>query len=143
MFYQREGFRDATIEASVNRLEFGDRIRVEFEVQEGNPTHIRHFRYNGLDDLTDREKRELRSQSLIPLGTAIDGDQLAWRVETLRYSEPLLVEERQRLIGYLRNEGFADVNRNAIHAVVYPVSPDSFDVTIDVALGTPLQIRRC
>ncbi|MDA1332640.1 MAG: BamA/TamA family outer membrane protein [Bacteroidetes bacterium] len=136
LFYQREGFRDATIEASVNRLEFGDRIRVEFEVQEGNPTHIRHFRYNGLDDLTDREKRELRSQSLIPLGTAIDGDQLAWRVETLRYSEPLLVEERQRLIGYLRNEGFADVNRNAIHAVVYPVSPDSFDVTIDVALGT-------
>lgn len=135
LFYLREGFRRARVVPVVTRISFGNRVRVEFRIAENEPTTIRNFRYHGLDELLSDEKEALRSSSLIPGGTSIAPDSMAWQPPTLRYSEPLLVEERQRLIAFLRDQGFADVNRNTIHAVVYPVHPDSFDVTLAVELG--------
>lgn len=135
LFYLREGFREARVEPVVTRLAFGNRVRVEFRIAEYEPTTIRNFRYHGLDALNTEERTRLREDSLIPGGDTLTGDSLAWQPPGLRYSEPLLVEERQRLIAYLRDQGFADINRNTIHAVVYPVHPDSFDVTLALELG--------
>lgn len=136
LFYQREGFREATVEPIVSRLSLGNRVRVAFDIREGSPTTIRHFSYHGVDDLLPSERRDLVDGSVIP--TPEDGiaDSLFWHPPTLRYSEPLLVEERQRLIRFLRDRGFADIYRDAIHAVVYPVHPDSFDVTMAIELGS-------
>ncbi len=136
LFYQREGFRQATVTPVVTRLALGKRVRVEFEINEGFPTTIRQFKYHGFDELREAEKQELLSESLIPVANAPVSDSLSWRPKELRYSEPLLVEERQRLIRFLRDRGYADVYRDATHAVVYPIHPDSFDVTMAVDLGS-------
>ncbi|MDA0873438.1 MAG: BamA/TamA family outer membrane protein [Bacteroidetes bacterium] len=135
LFYLREGFRRAQVLPVVTRVSFGERVRVEFRIAEGEPTTIRSFRYHGLDELTSEERAAIRASSFIPGGSMAAPDSLVWHPEGLRYSEPLLVEERQRLIAWLRDRGFADVNRNAIHAVVYPIHSDSFDVTLAVELG--------
>jgi len=136
LFYQREGFREATVEPVISRLALGNRVRVEFHIEEGTPTTIRTFRYHGIDDLFVDEKQALLAESVIPTEGAAISDSLSWRPPDLRYSEPLLVEERQRLIRFLRDRGFADIYRDAIHAVVYPMHPDSFDVTMAVELGS-------
>lgn len=136
LFYQREGFRQATVTPVVTRLALGKRVRVDFQIDEDAPTTIRRFKYHGLDELRESEKRELWGESLIPAQDMAVSDSLSWYPADLRYSEPLLVEERQRLIRFLRDRGFADVYRDAIHAVVYPMYPDSFDVTMAVDLGS-------
>ena len=135
LFYQREGFRNASVAPTVSRLSRGNRVRIEFRIREGTPTTIRNFRYHGIDDLLVSEKQDLLADSVIPTEGAAISDSLRWQPQDLRYSEPMLVEERQRLIRFLRDRGFADVSRDAIHAVVYPIHPDSFDVTMAVELG--------
>lgn len=139
LFYQREGFRKATIEPVVTRLSLGNRVRVDFQISEGTPTTIRNFKYHGVENLLVNEKQDLLNESLIPTQGAAISDSLMWQPSDLRYSEPMLVEERQRLIRFLRDRGFADVYRDAIHAVVYPIHPDSFDVTMAVELGSRYQ----
>ncbi len=136
LFYLREGFRDVGVEAEITRLSIGDRVRVEFKIEEGTPTTIRNFGYFGIDDLLVSEKQDLLLESMIPTEGAAISDSLTWQPDNLRYSEPLLVQERQRLIRFLRDRGYADVYRDAIHAVVYPMYPDSFDVTMAVELGS-------
>jgi len=136
LFYLREGFRAASVTPVVTRLAMGNRVRVEFEINEGSPTTIRRFKYHGLDELRVDEKQELLTTSLIPTEGLAISDSMSWEPQDLRYSEPMLVEERQRLIRFLRDRGFADVYRDAIHAVVYPIHPDSFDVTMAVELGS-------
>lgn len=136
LFYQREGFRNATVEPVVSRLSIGNRARVEFRISEGSPTTIRNFRFHGVEALFVNEKQDLLAESLIPTQGAAISDSLTWQPTSLRYSEPMLVEERQRLIRFLRDRGFADVYRDAIHAVVYPIHPDSFDVTMAIEPGS-------
>ena len=136
LFYQREGFRTARVEPVVTRLSIGNRVRIDFQIDEGPPTTIREFGYHGIDELLPQEKQELVEASLIPSADSEQTDALRWQPSALRYSEPLLVEERQRLIRFLRDRGFADIYRDAIHAVVYPVYADSFDVTMAIELGS-------
>ncbi|NNF03320.1 MAG: hypothetical protein HKN17_02535, partial [Rhodothermales bacterium] len=134
LFYEREGFREADVAAEV--VETGDSSQVEvvFDIAEGDPTFIRQFAYNGLDSLSSAEKGALFNESLIPAVPDTDNP-LSWRADNRRYSAPLLVEEGRRVLTFLRNRGFAAVSRDSIHAVVYPVSDDSFDVTLDVRTG--------
>lgn len=135
LFYEREGFRSAAVTSEVQASRNARSVSVIFHVDSGRPTHIRTFKYHGLDDLTETEKDEISVNSLLGPGELQDDDVLTWRPTSLRYSAPLLLEERRRLLTYLKEQGFALVGRDSIHAVVYPVSPDSFDVTIDVNLG--------
>lgn len=134
LFYEREGFREAEVSAGVSETDDSTEVEVTFRIEEGRPTFIRRFAYNGLDSLSSAEKGALFSESLIPAGPEAD-DPVSWRAENRRYSAPLLVAEGRRVLAFLRNRGFASVSRDSIHAVVYPVSEDSFDVTIDVRTG--------
>ena len=135
LFFEREGFRSATVTSEVVPSRNAKSVEVIFRVNSGSPTHIRTFRYNGLADLRATEKLDLATNSLLHNGISLSDTSLTWKPTNLRYSAPLLLEERRRLITYLKDQGFALVGRDSIHAVVYPVSPDSFDVTIDVKLG--------
>jgi len=135
LFYEREGFRSAEVTSEVQPSRNARSAVVLFHVDSGRPTHIRTFKYNGLDELDAAEKDDVATNSLLGPGTPDAEDPLSWNPTGLRFSAPLLLEERRRLLTYLKEEGFALVGRDSIHAVVYPVSPDSFDVTIDVNLG--------
>jgi len=136
LFYEREGFRQASVSAAVEPRGREGRVGIVFVVEEGAATVIRNFKYHGIDALRSEEKLHIFQNSLIrPEGMNPD-DTLTWKARELRYSEPFLVEERQRMIRYLRDQGFAEINRNSIHAVAYTIAPDTFDVTLVVELGS-------
>lgn len=134
LLYRQEGFRDADVEAEVDTLAPGE-IAVSFIIEAGSPTFIRHIDYEGLDRLTTEQQIRLARGTLL---TAERIDRLAplsFNTRNQRYSEPTLLEERRRLLTFLRNEGYAAVTRDSIRALVYSQSPDSFDVTFRVRAG--------
>jgi len=135
LFYEREGFRSATVDARITPADGDNRVHVEFEIHSGIPTFIRTFRYNGLDALTAGEKNRIRSESLLLPDSDPSPLPLVLQPDNRRYSEPLLLQEGRRVLTLLRDMGYADVGRESIHAVVYPIRPDSFDVTMDIVLG--------
>lgn len=135
LFYEGEGFREARVEARILQYMATDRVRIVYSISAGNPTYIRTLHYNGLDTLTTEQQFDIVSGSLFRSDLFNPDEPLTWHPAGHRYSEPQLQEEGRRLMTVLRNSGFAGVTRDSIHAVVYPVKPDSFDVTIDVKLG--------
>ncbi len=135
LFYEREGFRSAKVSSEIQPSRSSKSVEIIFHVDSGLPTHIRTLKFAGLENLTEAEKSELVSDSFLGSGDVDRTDGLSWKPNGLRYSAPLLLEERRRLITYLKEQGFAVVGRDSIHAVVYPISEDSLDVTIVVRPG--------
>ncbi len=63
-----------------------------------------------------------------------------FRAEGRRYSEDRLLEERRRILTFLRNAGYAAVTRDSIRALIFPkkgqgAAADSFDVTFRIRPG--------
>ncbi|WP_179862226.1 BamA/TamA family outer membrane protein [Longibacter salinarum] len=142
LFYEQQGFRDAAIAVEVIDTEWEDRVRVIFRVRPGQPTYIRTVRYDGLDMLNDEQKRRLVEESVIE-PEAVSGDSLlVYEADDTRYSKPRLLEERGRLLTYLRNQGYAAISRDSIRAIVYQPKPDSFDVTFRVRPGERYRFGR-
>lgn len=134
MLYQQEGYREASVEPEIQRYDEGRRAVVVFNIDPGEPTHLRRVAYDGLDTLDASTREQLVEESLIP-GADEHDEALTFRAEEQRYSEPLLLEERRRLVSFLRNEGYARVTRDSLRALVETPSPDSFDVTFRVQPG--------
>lgn len=135
LFYQQRGFREATVSYRVEPRGRDDRVRVVFEVEPGPAIYLRRIRYAGLDSLQTRQKRRLVEESIFEAASVSVGDTLSVLVDGERYQEPMLLEERRRLLSFLQNEGYAGVSRDSVRAVVYQVAPDSFDVTLRVRPG--------
>jgi len=135
LFYEQQGFRDAAVAVEVRSTERPDRVRVLFRVDAGRPTYVRQVRYDGLDMLAAAEKRRLVEDAVIEPGSISDDSLLVYEADDVRYSKPKLLEERGRLLTFLRNEGYAAISRDSIRAIVYQPAPDSFDVTFRVRPG--------
>jgi outer membrane protein assembly factor BamA len=135
LYYQQEGFREAAVAARIDTLRRDDRVRVTFAVAPGPPTYVRRMAYEGLSGLERAQQRRLARASLLP-PERLDPDQpLQFRVRDQRFSEPLLLAERRRVLTFLRKAGYAAVARDSVRALVSPQSPDSFDVTFRVRPG--------
>jgi len=137
LFYQQAGFRrvEVTSRVHVDTVDQPLHADVTFEVEPGEPTFIRHVHYEGLGALTPEQQQRLMRGSLLRPAQIDPGTPLQFTAREQRFSEPLLVEERRRLLAWLRNEGFATVTRDSIGAYVTPSSPDSFDVTVRIRPG--------
>lgn len=140
LFYEQQGFREAAVAVTVHDTETPDRVRVVFFVEPGPPTYVRRVTYEGLGRLTDDQKLRLVDEATIEPGEDEfeeddPGDLLSYRTDGQRYQKPALLEERGRLLTFLRNEGYAAVTRDSIRAIIYEPSPDSFDVTFRVQPG--------
>ena len=134
-FLAQEGFRAATVHAHADTVRSGRRAAVTFTITPGPATYFRRIRYQGLDSLDAVLQRTLaRASRLVPAGSSKDAP-LDFRAVPLRYSEPVLVEERRRLLAALREAGYAAITRDSITAFVTPHSPDSMDVVMHVRPG--------
>lgn len=139
LFYRQEGFRAATVEAEVDTLQ-ADRVRVTFRVVPGEPTWIRSIRYPDLTDLAPDQRSTLLAESVLGPVADADADSLVLHLFKQRYSEPLLIEERRRLLRFLHNAGYAAVSRDSIRAIVYAAWPDSFDIAFRIRRGPRYRI---
>lgn len=139
-YYRRNGFREAQVDADVlSRAE--DRVVVVFRISSGPALYARRVGYNGLEALSEEQRQQLVRESLFASAQPAVGDSLAFRANGQRYSETQLLEERQRILTFLRNTGYAAVTRDSIRALIFPqrarATPevDSFDVTFRVRPG--------
>lgn len=135
IFYEQHGFREARIQADIDTTYEAGRAVVTFAIDPGQATWIRRVAYTGLDGLDADGRRLVSQESLLSPRHGASGHPLQYEAAALRYSEPLLVNERQRLLTVLRNSGYAAVTRDSITAVITPYRPDSFDVTLRVHTG--------
>ena len=135
IFYEQQGFREAQVMASVDGTDVPDRVRVVYRIDAGSPTYLRDVTYDGLEQLSLAQKERLADGSGLELERNGAADSLHFHVDGQRYTKPLLLEERQRLLSFLRNEGYARIGRDSIRALVYQPAADSFDVTFRVQTG--------
>lgn len=125
LFYMQEGFRRVNIDYAVDE-EDSPWVTLRYKIDPGPPTFIRHLRYEGIDSLGADVQNQIVRESEISDARSPTSD---------RYSEPALLEERTRVLNVLRNSGYAGVSRDSIKAIVFPFSPDSFDVTLTIGPG--------
>lgn len=132
-FYSQEGFR--AVEVTTDTTHLSDEwIRVSYNISEGPPTYLRNISFEGLGRLSLAQRAELVSASSIRhTSSSATADSLI--AEDQRYSEPLLLEERRRILTYLHNNGFASASRDSIRALVIPARPDSFDIRLQINTG--------
>jgi outer membrane protein assembly factor BamA len=135
VFHQQQGFREAEVSARVVPTNRPDRVEVEFRIAAGPPTHIRQVEYRGLDRLAPRHKIALARRSVLQPRRVAPEAPLRFQARDQRYVRSQLLEERDRLLTFLRDIGYAAVSRDSIQAVVYQPAPDSFDVTFRVRTG--------
>lgn len=136
LFYHREGYLEARVTTSIDTLSPLVDVGVNFIIDAGPPTYIRRVTLNGLEHLTEDQKRRLISQSDISRYEKIPDPPLDFRAKKQRYSESLLLNERRQLVSFLRDEGYARVARDSIRAYVSSPAPDSFDVRLEVKTGS-------
>lgn len=134
ILYRQEGFRDASVDVEVDTLA-NRRADILFRIEPGSPTFIRTVTFDGADHLTADQKLRLARGTLLESEVVGRERPLTFRADDQRYSEPTLLEERRRLLTFLRNEGYAAVTRDSIRALVFPATPDSFDVTLRIGTG--------
>jgi outer membrane protein assembly factor BamA len=135
LFYQQEGFRAAQVTAAVLPGRRPQHHEVVFRIAEGQPTYVRHVRYQGLEALDPPQQMQLARASVLRPAALDPAQPLQFQARQQRYSEPVLLEEGRRLLAFLRNQGYALATRDSIHALVFPQQPDSFDVTFLVQPG--------
>ena len=135
LFYEQQGFRQARIEAKVQATLNPDRVTVVFRIEPGPPTVLRRIRYEGLAPLTEAQKRRLSQETVLRVDPMTGEQPLERTARNQRYKKPLLLQERRRLLAFLRNEGYARVARDSVRAVIYEPSPDTFDVTFRIQTG--------
>ena len=135
LFYEQQGFREVTVSAAVRPARQPRQVRIAYRIEAGPPTYLHTVRYEGLDQLTASQKQRLVRGSVLDPRRVDAAQPLTFRVASQRYTQPLLLEERQRLLTFLRNEGYARVARDSIRAIVYEPVPDSFNVTFRVQTG--------
>ncbi len=134
-FFVQEGFRDARVAARIDTTRGGRRAAVTFAIEPGPVSYFRQVRYEGLDHLDMAQQRALAEASLLTPRTLHDSTPLEYQVASLRFSEPLLVDERRRLLADLRDAGYATITRDSITAFVTQHSADSLDVVIRIRTG--------
>lgn len=125
LFYMQEGFRRVEIDY-VLESENEPWVTLRYRISPGPPTYIRTLNYEGIDSLETAVRQQIIHESQIKDAATGTSD---------RYSEPALLSERTRILNILRNSGYAGVSRDSIKAIVFPFSPDSFDVTLTIGPG--------
>jgi len=137
LFYQQQGFREASVASSVEERASGTRAAVTFRVDPGPPTHMHRVEYEGLDALSPSEQRELARSSVLNVAEYDPNTPLSFRVENQRFQKPLLLEERRRVLSFLQDAGYAAVSRDSIRALIYETRapPGSLDVTFRIETG--------
>ena len=137
LYYEQQGFFDATVSSAIQLSESGKRASVTFRVDPGPAQYLRRISYEGLNSLSVAQRRRLGRETVLDPTDWTADTPLTFRVNDQRYQEPLLLEERRRMLSFLQSEGYAAVTRDSIRAIVQmdTTPPGSLDVTFRVRPG--------
>lgn len=136
MLLTQEGYRRAAVTARLDTLRRSGHetpVRVVFAIAPGPVTRIERVVVDAPAPLAERLAR---SSLLVPKGPVEDGAVRVFRGASFvpretRYSERLLVDERQRILATLRDDGYAAVTADSVRAFL-DGAPE--DTTLALAL---------
>lgn len=135
LLYRQEGYRSARVRVTTDTLSVA-RVGVRFDIEPGRPSLISSVRYEGVGDLDAEARRRLARGTALRLVDARQRrDTLAFAARGQRLSEPDLLEERRRLLVFLRDEGFARITRDSIRAVAFAVDSLHYDIAFRIGTG--------
>ncbi|WP_242978919.1 BamA/TamA family outer membrane protein [Rhodohalobacter mucosus] len=133
IYYENLGYFSVRVDTTI--IEYRpERVEVSFIIREGPASRIRSVGYTGLPEFDDPElSDEFYSESLF-FGSLRNDSTFSvnrqYRAATLR-------EEQTRIISFLRNHGFASVQRDSVSALIQrdTDNPQQLDVLYDITPG--------
>jgi len=131
LFYQNIGYFETTVDTTI--VEYRkDRVEVSFIIQEGPVSTIRTVSYTGLPEFDDPSKtRAFYDESNFNSSFINDS--------TFRYNKKYdaltLREEQTRIINYLKNNGYASVQRDSVKALIKRDDTDTTKLDILFAMN--------
>lgn len=130
LYYENLGFFDATVDTTV--VEYRpNRFEVSFIINEGQPSRLRSVSYTGLPEFENRTTREdFYSESLYSGNAENDS---TFRVNE-RYGAQKLRQEQTRIIEFMKNNGFASVQRDSVRALIKRDEEDPYEMDILFAI---------
>lgn len=123
LYYESLGFLDVNVDTTI--VEFRtNQVEVSFIISEGSPSDIRTISYSGFPTLDDPElsKRFFISSPLT--GFAINDS--TYRVNR-QYNTQALKDEQNRILRFLKNNGYASVDRDSVIAFIRQDSANTND----------------
>lgn len=120
LFYRQRGFRAATVDTSVVRQD--DRVRIAFDIVEGDPTFIRELEVVGAEDLVD--STTIASDLNMQVGDRLDLVALG--------------DGERRLAERLRKEGY--VNAQVLREYFIPADSRGAELRLRIEPGPRVRI---
>ncbi|MEL6770123.1 MAG: BamA/TamA family outer membrane protein [Bacteroidota bacterium] len=127
--YRQDGYRQAQVLAAVDSLG-GNRVRVTFDIQPGQPSLIDTIRYAGIEALPAETQQALVEETLLDARVAEEPRTLVGMGQ--RFAEADLLAERGRLIEVLQRRGHPLVTRDSIRAIVFGANQDAEPDTVAI-----------
>ncbi|CAN5625966.1 BamA/TamA family outer membrane protein [soil metagenome] len=140
--YRSEGFRSARVLSRVDVQ--GQSASVTFTIDRGVVTLVRRVQYVGLSHLPAKDALDVAARSELSLRQTHAGHEgLNFDAIGQPFAERVLLEERRRLLGELRDRGYASVSRDSIRVIVFSATPESrtasgvpmVDLTFEINTG--------
>lgn len=132
-YYQNLGYFEASVDTSI--IEFRpNRVEVSFIIEEGPRSKIQSVAYKGWPDFDDEQLlREFYDASVFDSEMVNDSTFSAerfYRVSDLR-------TEQTRIVNFLKNNGYASVQRDSVLALVKPIAEEEhlYDVLFSINSG--------
>lgn len=133
LYYDNQGFFDAEVDTTV--IEFREnRVEVSFIIREGPQSMIRSVSYSGLPkEFNDQQRERFYSESVYAADLKNDSTFSVNR----KYRTQGLRSEQSRIINFLKNNGYASVQRDSVRALIKPRENEQYqyDVLFSIKPG--------
>jgi outer membrane protein insertion porin family len=116
IYYENLGFFNVQVDTTI--IEYRPRrVEVSFIIREGPMSRINSVSYTGIPDFEDERLKEEFLEDSRFSGRSINDSTFS---VNRQYKAQELREEQTRIITFLRNNGFASVQRDSVRALVKP-----------------------
>lgn len=125
-YYESHGFRNAVIDTKIIHFDH-DLIEVSFLIREGRQSRLRNIYYSGMPEAEpSRTTGNFYRQS--PLIREEISDTTFYSGLPFTYEK--VSDERNRIISYLRNSGYASVFRDSVQVIVRADTVNTLDLDV-------------
>lgn len=133
IYYENLGFFNVNVDTTI--VEYRpNRVEVSFIIREGPMSRVQSVSYTGLPEFDDQDLIEDFYSNSLFSGRVLNDSTFTvdqqYRAQDLR-------EEQSRIISFLRNHGFASVQRDSVRALIKPSDedPNKLDILYSIQPG--------
>lgn len=134
LYYESLGYLDVSVDTSIVEYQ-PDKIEVSFIINEQTPYRIHTISYRGLPEFEGESEKKMRFME----GSELTRERIddSTFVVNRQYSSQALSTEQQRIITFLKNNGYASIQRDSVVALIRnsPQKEQTLDVQYRIRPG--------